>query len=136
MPSITGKYQHYKNENIDEYFLAVGVPYIGRKMMSFSSPLMEITLDGDKMTIKNVSLFRTIEHSFKLNEEYEEHMPNTKIKSKTVIVNDNEMMTESVIPETGAKCGRHYTFSDEGCVITLTHEKAATPGKRYFKRVN
>ncbi|XP_052757562.1 fatty acid-binding protein, adipocyte-like isoform X2 [Galleria mellonella] len=80
MPSITGKYQHYKNENIDEYFLAVGVPYIGRKMMSFSSPLMEITLDGDKMTIKNVSLFRTIEHSFKLNEEYEEHMPNTKIK--------------------------------------------------------
>lgn len=24
MPSIQGKYQHYKNENIDDYFIAVG----------------------------------------------------------------------------------------------------------------
>lgn len=24
MPSIAGKYQHYKNENIDDYFIAVG----------------------------------------------------------------------------------------------------------------
>ncbi|XP_013195239.2 fatty acid-binding protein [Amyelois transitella] len=135
MPSISGKYQHFKNENIDDYFAAVGVPYMGRKMMSMSSPLMEITLDGDIMTIKNTSLLRNVEHSFKLGEEYEEHMPNTTIKSKTIIKSDTEMVTESVIPDTGAKCGRHYAFSDEGCVITLTHEKAAQPGKRYYNRV-
>lgn len=49
-------------------------------MMSMSSPLMEITLDGDMMTIKNSSLMRTVEHKFKLGEEYEEHMPNSTIK--------------------------------------------------------
>lgn len=53
---------------------------MGRKMMSMSSPLMEITLDGDIMTIKNTSLLRNVQHSFKLGEEYEEHMPNTTIK--------------------------------------------------------
>ncbi|KAM3963031.1 fatty acid-binding protein, adipocyte isoform 1-T2 [Aphomia sociella] len=135
MTSIIGKYQHFKNENMDDYFAAVGVPYMARKMMSMSSPLMEISLEGDKMTIKNVSLLRTVESSFKLNEEYEEHMPNTKIKSKTVIVNDSEIVTESVIPETGAVCGRHYKFTDEGCVITLTHEKAEKACKRYYNRV-
>ncbi|XP_075969858.1 fatty acid-binding protein-like [Anticarsia gemmatalis] len=135
MPSIPGKYQHYKNENIDDYFAAVGVPYMGRKMMSMSSPLMEITVDGDMMFIKNTSLIRTIEHKFKLGEEYEEQMPNTVIKSVTTMVNDNELVTKSVIPETNANCGRHYLFSDDECVVTLTHEKANTPAKRYFRRV-
>ncbi|CAH0721873.1 unnamed protein product, partial [Brenthis ino] len=136
MPSVPGKYQHYKNQDIDDYFIAVGVPFMGRKMMAMSSPLMEITLNGEEMTIKNSSLLRTVEMKFKLGEEYEEKMPNTTIKSVTKLINDNELVTESIIPETGAKCGRHYLFTDDECVITLTHEKAQTPGKRYFRRVN
>ncbi|XP_023946857.1 fatty acid-binding protein 12 [Bicyclus anynana] len=135
MPPIAGKYQHYKNEDIDDYFIAVGVPYVGRKMMAMSSPLMEITVDGDNITIKNSSLLRTVETKYKIGEEYEEHMPSTTIKSITTLVNDNELVTQSVIPETGDKCGRHYMFTDDECVITLTHEKAKTPGKRYFRRV-
>ncbi|KAL0842314.1 hypothetical protein ABMA28_014444 [Loxostege sticticalis] len=134
--SIPGKYQHYKNENIDEYFSAIGVPYMGRKMMAMSSPLMEITLDGETMTIKSASLMRTVEHTFKLGEEYEEQMPTTKIKSVTKLLNDHELETVSVIPETGAKAGRHYLFTEDECVITLTHENAKVPGKRYFRRVN
>ncbi|CAG9585187.1 unnamed protein product [Danaus chrysippus] len=136
MPSIAGKYQHYKNEDIEEYFTAVGVPYIGRKMMSMSSPLMEISVDGDYITIKTSSVMRTNETKFKIGEEYDEQMPSTVIKSKTKLINDNELMTESVIPETGDKCGRHYLFTDEECIITLTHDKAKKPGKRYFRRVN
>lgn len=54
---------------------------MGRKMMSMSSPMMEITLEDDVMTIKNVSLLRTVEYKFKLGEEYEEKMPNTSIKA-------------------------------------------------------
>ncbi|CAG9783934.1 unnamed protein product [Diatraea saccharalis] len=136
MPSIAGKYKHYKNENIDDYFIAVGVPYMGRKMMSMSSPEMEIIINGETMTIRNVSLLRTVEYTFKLGEEYEETMPNTVIKSITTIINDNELETKSIIPENGTKCGRHYLFSDDECIITLTHDNAKTPGKRYFRRIN
>ncbi|CAH2073464.1 unnamed protein product, partial [Iphiclides podalirius] len=135
MPPIQGKYQHYKNENIDDYFSAVGVPFMGRKMMSMSSPLMEINVDGEQMTIKNSSLLRTVEYTFKIGEEYEEKMPNTSIKSITTIENDNEVVTNSIIPQTQEKCGRHYLFTDDECIVTLTHEKAKTPGKRYFRRL-
>ncbi|XP_038215743.1 fatty acid-binding protein, adipocyte-like [Zerene cesonia] len=135
MPSIAGTYKHYKNENFDEYFSAVGVPYMGRKMMGLSSPQMDITVDGDQMTIKTSSLMRKVEYTFKLGEEYEEHMPDTVLKCVTKIQNDNEIITESVIPATGEKCGRHYLFTDDECVITLTHDKAKVPAKRYFKRV-
>ncbi|CAB3255272.1 unnamed protein product [Arctia plantaginis] len=135
MPSIAGKYQHYKNENIDDYFIAVGVPFMGRKMMAMSSPLLEITIDGETMMIKNSSLIRTVEYKFKLGEEYEEHMPNAVIKSVTTIVNDNELITKSVVPESNETCGRHYLFTDDECVITLTHDRVKTPAKRYFRRV-
>ncbi|XP_022819819.1 fatty acid-binding protein, liver-like [Spodoptera litura] len=132
---IAGKYQHYKNEDIDDYFSAVGVPYMGRKMMAMSSPLMEISVDGEHMTIKNVSLMRTVENKFKLGEEYIENMPNAKIRSVTTKVDDKKIETKSVVEDTGAACGRLYEFTDDECVITLTHEKAATPAKRYFRRV-
>lgn len=50
-------------------------------MMSMSSPLMEISIDGDIYIIKSSSLLRTVENKFKLGEEYEEKMPNTTIKA-------------------------------------------------------
>ena len=103
--------------------------------MSMSSPMMEISVDGDQMTIKNVSLMRTVENKFKLGEEYIENMPNAKIRSVTTKVDDKKIETKSVVEDTGAACGRLYEFTDDECVITLTHEKAATPAKRYFRRV-
>ena len=66
--------------DINIYLQYSGVPFMGRKMMAMSSPLMEITLNGEEMTIKNSSLLRTVEMKFKLGEEYEEKMPNTTIK--------------------------------------------------------
>lgn len=50
--------------------------------MSMSSPVMEISIDGDTMSIKNISMIRTVQWTFKLGEEYDEVMPNTTIKVK------------------------------------------------------
>lgn len=135
MPSIAGKYQHYKNENLDDYFTAIGVPFMGRKMMAMSSPLMEIILEGDTMTIKSSSLMRTVSNTFKFGEEYEEKMPNATIKCITTKVNDHEIQTKSVFTESEGAIGRHYFFTDDECVVTMTHEKAKTPAKRYYRRV-
>lgn len=134
--SIVGKYQHYKNEDLEDYFTAIGVPFMGRKMMAVSSPLMEISIEGDVYKIASSSLFRTVENKFKLGEEYEEKMPNTTIMSVTTCPSDNELVTNSVIPHTNAKCGRHFKFTDTECVVTLTHENAKIPAKRYFRRIN
>lgn len=133
--SITGKYQHYKNENLEEYFAALGVPFIARKMMAMTSPLMEIILEGDMLTIKSSSMIRTSSNTFKLGEEYEEKMPEASIKSVTTITNDHEIETKSVIPGSDETSGRHYLFTDDECVVTLTHKKATTPAKRYYRRL-
>lgn len=33
------------------------------------------------------------------------------------MLNDSELITESIIPETGEKTARNYHFTDEECVI-------------------
>lgn len=38
-------------------------------------------------------------------------------QSVTTIINDNEVETTSIIPETGAKSKRHYFFTDEECIV-------------------
>lgn len=38
-------------------------------------------------------------------------------QSVTTVKNDNEMETNSVIPESGDKCSRHYLFSDDECIV-------------------
>lgn len=99
MVQIVGKYQHQKNENLDEYFKAcgkfhyfreslfssvcfiIGIPYIPRKMMCNSSPLMEIkSNEQGEWTVASSTFFRNVVSTFKLGEEYEEHMPGGIIK--------------------------------------------------------
>ena len=43
--------------------------------MCMSSPRLEISNDGDKWTIRTITMIRTAEVTFTLGEEYEEHMP-------------------------------------------------------------
>jgi len=59
------------------FFVKKGVPWIARKLMAVSSPTMYITKDEEEQWIfKTVSFIRTTEISFKVNEPYEETMPN------------------------------------------------------------
>ncbi|KAJ0180693.1 hypothetical protein K1T71_004097 [Dendrolimus kikuchii] len=136
MAQFVGRYQHHKNENIDDYFTAVGVPYIGRKMLAASSPVMEITYDNEFMTIKYVSLLRTVESTFKFGVEYDEYMPGKTIKSVTTLINDSEFETKSLIPDNGVKSSRHFIFSENDEVIVVhSHSKGTVPGKRYFRKI-
>lgn len=43
-----------------------------RKMGNLVKPTLVITLDGDKMVLKNTSTFKNTEISFKLGEEFDE----------------------------------------------------------------
>lgn len=66
------------NYEFDDFFFKLqrtGVPYLARKMIGLSHPTMEISQEGEKWTIKNISLINTQEVSFYLGKEYEEVMP-------------------------------------------------------------
>ncbi|RZC34089.1 hypothetical protein BDFB_002694 [Asbolus verrucosus] len=87
MSKITGTYTHEKNENIDAYFQALGVPYIARKMMALTSPKLTIQNENDEWIITSSTIIRTIAVKFKLGEEYEEDMPKGALKVCFIYVN-------------------------------------------------
>ncbi|XP_015603131.2 fatty acid-binding protein homolog 5 [Cephus cinctus] len=134
MARILGTYQHERNENIDEYFKAIGVPYIARKMMSASSPRLEIKQDGDKWIIRTISMIRTVESIFTLNTEYEESMPSGEILKNTTTLANGNLVTLSLLPD-GSQTIREYEVTDEGVVLIMSHEKSGHVAKRYFKRL-
>lgn len=134
MTSIVGTYQHESNENLDEYFKAVGVPYIPRKLMCMSSPQLEISNNDDKWTIRTITMIRMAEVTFTLGEEYEEHMPaGVILKNVTTLEGDN-LVTVSVGPNNN-KVLRKYEITKDGIVLIMTHEKSGQIAKRYFKRL-
>ncbi|XP_033194163.1 sodium/calcium exchanger regulatory protein 1-like [Bombus vosnesenskii] len=135
MVSIVGAYQHESNENLDEYFKAVGVPYIPRKMMCMSSPRLEISNNCDKWTIRTITMIRTAEVTFTLGEEYEEHMPAGVILKNVTTMEGDNLVTVSVGPDNN-KVVRKYEITKDGVVLIMTHEKSGQVGKRYFKRLS
>ncbi|XP_043283391.1 fatty acid-binding protein, liver-like [Venturia canescens] len=133
MVLITGKYLHERNENIDEYFKSLGVPYLARKMMAVSHPTLEISNEGDKWTMKNVTLISTQEVTFCLGEEYEEVLPSgDKLRSITTL-DGNTLVTISRYEE-GNKITRRYDFDEAGITLTMSHERSNQIGKRFYKR--
>ncbi|KAJ2950565.1 hypothetical protein O0L34_g8810 [Tuta absoluta] len=135
MSLIPGKYKHYKNEDPDIFYQAVGLPYLARKMINMLSPVLEITLDGDTMRLKQSTWIVSTDNTFKLGEEYIEDLQGDILKCVTSVINDHEMVTNSVHQSSGYKTQRHLVFSVKEVVETLTHEKAEGCSKRYYKRV-
>lgn len=59
------------------------MPYIARKMVAMTNPQMDIEETDGKWTIKTITMLKTSELSFTLNEEFEEHMPGGVLKVRT-----------------------------------------------------
>jgi len=162
MVKIVGTYKLEKNENLDEFYKAAGVPWIARKMMLATSPTVTVTQtedgergggetstsegegegDGDGVgvgeggpvwMIRSVTFTRTIDLSFKLNEPFEETLPSGDVYQTTVkMEGDNKFILESESEEKGSFM-RDYEFKDDGFVLAMKHP-SGVEAKRYFKR--
>ncbi|KAJ8680106.1 hypothetical protein QAD02_015893 [Eretmocerus hayati] len=136
MASLSGHYQHERNENLDEYFKSVGVPYIPRKMMTMTSPRLEIEkTEDDKWTIRSITMMRTVVLIFRIGEEFEESMPGgVTLKNVATLDEDGSITIHSEGPNE-TKVTRKYELKDDQIILTMTHEKSGTSAKRYFKKV-
>ena len=77
MVQIEGSYKHEKSENFDEYLTAMEIPLVPRKMMTSTSPSIEISKNGDEWTLsfKVAVISNTVK--FKMGEDFEEKEPMT-----------------------------------------------------------
>lgn len=67
---------------------SAGVGLAMRKMGNLAKPTLSITIEGDKVTLKNSSTFKTTEVSFKLGEEFDESTAdgrNVKVKGRVLL---------------------------------------------------
>jgi len=80
--SIEGKYTLVQSENFDEYMKVCGVGFVIRTLMRNATPTVDITRDGDYWVLTTVVSFKTIEHRFKIGEEYDADFPDGKVQLK------------------------------------------------------
>lgn len=71
--------------DINVYNLLIDLPYLVRKMIYISNPRKEITKEGDKWIIKNITIMRTQVWEFLLDTEWEEVMP-SGVTLKVIII--------------------------------------------------
>ncbi|XP_054241409.1 LOW QUALITY PROTEIN: fatty acid-binding protein 5-like, partial [Indicator indicator] len=70
--AFLGKWCLISSEGFEEYMKELGVGMAMRKMGSMAKPDVYIVKDGDTITVKTESTFKTSQFSFKLGEKFEE----------------------------------------------------------------
>uniref|UniRef100_UPI00358E9CBC fatty acid-binding protein, heart-like n=1 Tax=Myxine glutinosa TaxID=7769 RepID=UPI00358E9CBC len=88
MDAFCGTWKIKSSDNFDAYLQALNVGLVTRKIAGKQSPTVKITKDGDTVTIKTSSIFKTSEITFKLGEEFDETTADDrKVKSLVTIEN-------------------------------------------------
>ncbi|KFP00636.1 Myelin P2 protein [Calypte anna] len=71
--AFLGKWCLISSEGFEDYMKELGVGMAMRKMGSMAKPDVYIIKDGDTITVKTESTFKTSQFSFKLGEKFEEN---------------------------------------------------------------
>ncbi|NXC21121.1 FABP5 protein, partial [Corythaeola cristata] len=82
--AFLGKWCLISSEGFEDYMKELGVGMAMRKMGSMAKPDVYIVKDGDTITVKTESTFKTSQFSFKLDEKFEENTLDGR-KTQTLI---------------------------------------------------
>merc|ERR1712189_104086 len=86
-----------------EFLKALDVNFMLRKAATISTPVMEITNEGDTWTIKTSTTLKTMELKFKLDEKFDETTPDGREVEAIVSLEDNKIVTVQKAKKSGQK---------------------------------
>ena len=109
MVQLNGSYKLDKSDNFDAFLkelgqyiilpknkqvhnqlcFATGVSFVTRNLAKTATPTVEVSVNGDQYTIKNLSTLKNTEITFTLGVEFEEDRADGK-KVKTVVTKDSD----------------------------------------------
>ncbi|XP_058658903.1 fatty acid-binding protein 5 [Ammospiza nelsoni] len=93
--AFLGKWCLISSEGFDEYMKELGVGMAMRKMGSMAKPDVYIIQDGDTITMKTESTFKTSQFSFKLGEKFEENtLDGRKTQTLVSLKDDGSLLQE------------------------------------------
>merc|ERR1711926_42248 len=103
MDSFKGKFERTSAEKYEEFLKALDVNFMLRKAATISTPVMEITNEGDTWTIKTSTTLKTMELKFKLDEKFDETTPDGREVEAIVSLEDNKIVTVQKAKKSGQK---------------------------------
>ncbi|XP_026087492.1 fatty acid-binding protein, heart [Carassius auratus] len=84
---FVGTWNLKESKNFDDYMKALGVGFATRQVGCMTKPTTIISMEGDVISLKTVSTFKTTEIKFKLGEEFDETTADDR-KVKSVVTLD------------------------------------------------
>merc|ERR1711928_39771 len=110
---LNKKYKLTSSEYFDEYMTELKIGFMTRKLGNSSTPVVEVTLNGDEYTLTTSSLLKTTTIKFKLGEEFEEERADG-VKVKSTITLDGNKMTHVMKGEPETCIVREFNGNEIG----------------------
>merc|ERR1712021_205942 len=113
MEAFKGKYERVSAEKYEELLKELDVNILLRKAATVSTPVVEISENGGVWNIKSSTTLKTIELTFKLDEEFDESTPDGRdVTSKVTLEGGNS--TKSIRELVGDELVYTITVEDSG----------------------
>lgn len=132
--SLVGSYQNDRAEGMDEYFAALGVPWIARKIMLAITPSLVITKEGEEWSIKYKTAVMDQTIKFVIGVEFDEPALMGSEIFKCLASQDVEGELSIVSRTSMGSLKRDFKATDTGVILTMTVMDKNVEARRYFIR--
>ncbi|XP_028598615.1 fatty acid-binding protein, heart [Podarcis muralis] len=104
--------------NFDDYMKAIGVGFATRQMANLTKPTTIIEVDGNKITLKTQSTFKSTEIKFTIGEEFEETTADDRHVKSLVTLDGGKLL--HVQKWDGKETSLVRELKDGKLILTLT----------------
>jgi len=130
MTDFTGKFKLSSSENFDEFLKELGVNFVLRNLAKTSTPVVEITKDGDTFSLKTTTAIKNSEIKFELGKEFEEARMDGK-NVKTVVVADGNKLIQTQFGDKEVKIVREFNGNE---LVVTASVGAVNSVRKYTKQ--
>uniref|UniRef100_A0A8D1UQ96 Cytosolic fatty-acid binding proteins domain-containing protein n=1 Tax=Sus scrofa TaxID=9823 RepID=A0A8D1UQ96_PIG len=120
--TFMGIWKLVDSKNFDDYMKSIGVGFATRQVANMTKPTTVIEVNGDTITIKTQSTFKSAEISFKLGLKFDETTADDR-KVKSIVTLDGSKLVH-VQKWNGQKTTLVRELVDGKLILTLTHGSA------------
>merc|ERR1712184_37881 len=103
MAAYIGKYDRTSAENYDEFLKELDVNFMLRKAATASSPVFEVSVDGEEICFKTSTMLKTMELKFKLGVEFDEKSPDGRDVKAIVTQEGDKFISVQTAKKEGEK---------------------------------
>ncbi|EPQ03379.1 Fatty acid-binding protein, heart [Myotis brandtii] len=117
--AFAGTWKLVDSSNFDDYMRSIGVDFATRQVASVIKPITIIEINGDTITLKTQSTFKSTEINFKLGVEFDETTADDRNVKSTVTLDGGKLV--HVQKWNGQETKLVRELVDGKLILTLTH---------------